>query len=183
MTYPPLIIRLLLAALVLTAAIFDIRRRRIPNWLTLSGWLLGLGFNAFLYDPLPGLLFALKGTGLALLIYFPLFLVRGMGAGDVKLMAAVGAMVGWIDWLGVFILTAVLGAALAVLLLLLRGRMTLALVNVGYILGELVHLRAPYGKRPDLDVASERAVTLPHGAVIALGSLAFIALGAVYAPK
>ena len=110
MTYVPPIVQLLVALLVIPAAMFDFRSRRIPNWLTLTGLVLGIGLNSFLYET-SGLLMALKGMGLALLIYFPLWLVRGMGAGDVKLMAMIGAIVGPANWLGVLLLTSAFGAA------------------------------------------------------------------------
>ena len=74
---------------------YDVRYRRIPNWLTAIGVLLGLGLNTFLYQGWPGLRFSLMGLGLAFGIYFGLYAVRAMGAGDVKLMAAIGALVGW----------------------------------------------------------------------------------------
>ena len=95
MSLPPLGIRILLSALVIVAAIWDIRTRRIPNWLTLSGVILSVGLNMFLFDKtLDGIWFSLKGFGLALGVYLVLYILRAMGAGDVKLMAAVGAAVG-----------------------------------------------------------------------------------------
>ena len=74
--------------MVAIAAVYDIRFRRIPNWLVLTGLVLGLGLNTFLFR-WPGARASLLGIGLAFLIYFPLYLLRGMGAGDVKLMAAI----------------------------------------------------------------------------------------------
>jgi len=89
MTVLPPILQILLALLVVTAAVFDLRFRRIPNWLTFPAILVGFGMNAFLYE-WTGVRSAAFGLGLAFLIYFPLYLLRGMGAGDVKLMGAVG---------------------------------------------------------------------------------------------
>jgi hypothetical protein len=51
------------------------------------------------------------------------------------------------------------------------------------MLKEMVFLRAPYMKREELDVNSPKAVTLPHGAMIAMGSLAYIAAAAIWAPR
>ena len=93
MSLPPLAIRIFLEVLVIVAAIWDIRTRRIPNWLTLSGVVLGVALNTFLFE-INGLWFSLKGLGVAFGVYFVLYLLRAMGAGDVKLMAAVGAAAG-----------------------------------------------------------------------------------------
>src|SRR5258706_4003267 len=100
---------------------FDFRYRRVPNWLTLSGVLLGIGLNAFLFET-PGLWASFRGLGLAFLIYFPLYLLRGMGAGDVKLMAAVGAIVGPANWLGILVLTSLMSGVAALVLVTAQGR-------------------------------------------------------------
>ena len=173
MTILPPAYQILLATLVLLAAAFDIRSRRIPNWLVLSGLLLGLALNVFLFGS-TGAASALLGGGLAMLIYFPLFVARGMGAGDVKLMMAIGFIVGPANWLAIFFLTAILGGAVALLLVLRSGLLAHTLANVGFIVTRLVRLQAPYQERPDLDISSPKALTLPHGATIAVGSLAFM---------
>jgi prepilin peptidase CpaA len=111
LTLPPPGILGLLFALVIGAAAYDIPYRRIPNWLTATGVLLGIGMNMFLYQGWPGLRISLGGLALGFGAYFMLYVLRAMGAGDVKLMAAVGAMVGWQDWVGIFVLTAIIGGA------------------------------------------------------------------------
>jgi len=163
----------LLVGFVVTAAVFDLLTRRIPNWLNLTALMLGLGLNLFLYQTF-GLWQSLSGLGLAFLVYFPLYLVRGVGAGDVKLMAAVGAIVGPRNWLTIFVLGALVGGVLAVALLLTRGRLLRTLRNVGVIVNELLHLRPPYARHEELDIS--KGVTLPHGASVALGSLLFVLL-------
>ena len=94
----PLVLKMALIAVVASAAFYDVRTRKIPNWLNLSGLILGLGLNTLLLHA-HGIVVASLGLGLALLIYVPLYLVRGMGAGDVKLMAAVGSIAGPQNWL------------------------------------------------------------------------------------
>src|SRR3954471_2642336 len=84
--------QVLLSVVVLQAAIFDVRYRRIPNWLSGGALVCGMILNAFVFG-WPGIQASLLGIALATLIYFPLFAVRGMGAGDVKLMMAIGALV------------------------------------------------------------------------------------------
>src|SRR6516165_767420 len=124
-------------ALVLTAAVTDFRRRRIPNWLTLGGVFLGLGLRTAI-GGWAGLKLATEGMMLGFGIYFVLYLLRAMGAGDVKLMAAVGAAVGPSNWMAVFTATAMAAGVGAILLMVAKGRVRQTLWNVGYILGELV---------------------------------------------
>src|ERR1700689_4273619 len=98
LTYLPPVVQVVLVLIVVTAGIYDLRYRRIPNWLVLAGLVMGFGLNTFLFE-LTGLTRAALGMGLALLIYFPLYLLRAMGAGDAKLMAAVGSVVGPGNWI------------------------------------------------------------------------------------
>ena len=182
MTYVPPIIQILLALIVLTAGVYDIRWRRIPNWATLAGVVFGVGLNTFLYET-GGLWLSLKGMGLALLVYFPLYAIRAMGAGDAKLMAAVGSLVGPMNWLGIFLLSAVLGGVFGLLLILTTGRTRKTFANVGFLVRQLAFFRAPYMEKEELDVRNPKAVGLPHGAVIALGSLAWMSAAAIWAPR
>jgi prepilin peptidase CpaA len=169
----------LLLAVVITAAVYDVRFRRIPNWLTLTGIVLGFGLNAFLdyQRPLDGLKRSAMGLALAFGVYFILYLIHAMGAGDTKLMAAVGAIVGPGDWFGIFILTALIGGLFALILLLARGRVRKTFWNVAFLMNELGHARAPFMKREELDVKSPKALTLPHGFTICVGCLIFFAAG------
>jgi prepilin peptidase CpaA len=104
--------------------------------------------------------------------------MRAMGAGDVKLMAAIGSMVGWQDWFGIFLVTAMAGGLAGVVLVALRGRFQKTFFNVGFILSEMKNGRPAYLAKEELDVRSPRALGLPHGAVIALGTICFLALSA-----
>ena len=172
---PPVAILLLL--LVITAAVFDIRSRRIPNWLTLSGIILGFALNALLYYPYP--LEGLKSSGLGLLfafaVYFVLYLIHAMGAGDVKLMAAVGAILASpAGWFRLFLVTALIGGLFALVLLLAKGRLRKTFWNVTYLINELAHARAPYLSHEELDVKSPKSLKLPHGFTIAVGCLIFV---------
>ena len=93
-TLPPQKVVMVLLILLLTAAVFDVLYRRIPNWLTVSGVVLGLAMNTVIGAPEAGVVFALIGLLVAFGIYAGLYALRAMGAGDVKLMAAVEALVG-----------------------------------------------------------------------------------------
>jgi len=186
---PPPGAEAVLLAVVLGAAVYDARYRRIPNWLTVTGVLIGLCLNAYQYGALPtpaiqgswqGLLFSLKGLLVGFGVYLMLHLLRAMGAGDVKLMAAVGSIVGWQNWFGIFLVTAVTGGVLAIVVSIARKRLGKTLFNVGFILHEMKSLRPAYLKNEELDVKSDKALRLPHGIVIAVGTLIFLALSAHY---
>ncbi|MBI4876343.1 MAG: prepilin peptidase [Acidobacteria bacterium] len=164
---------ILLAALVLVAAIYDWRLRRIPNWLTLSGIAAGFALNAWFGNVRE----AAIGFALAVAVYLPLFALRAMGGGDLKLMAAVGAVAGGpAAWLAIFVYTAILGGLAALVTLAVRGGMGRAFANVLHILKRLARLRAPYRDRGELDVSHPQARTLPHGVVIAAGALLYLAV-------
>jgi prepilin peptidase CpaA len=162
------------AALVIAAAAFDLRARRIPNWLCATGFLCGFALQTALFQ-WPGARDAALGTGLALLIYVPLFALRAVGGGDVKLMAAVGSITGPKGWIAIFLITALVGGVMALVLIAVKGRTRRTLRNVGILLTELAHFRAPHRVEPELDVWSDKALRLPHGVAIAAGALLYLA--------
>jgi prepilin peptidase CpaA len=162
-----------LAAVTAIAAASDLHSRTIPNWLVVAGLILGFGLNTYLRG-WPGLWSALLGFGLALALYIPLYMLRAMGGGDVKLMAAVGSLAGPQDWFTIFVLASVLGGVFALGLLFLRNSLGATFYNIGHILGNLVRFRAPYATRPDLDISSPKAITMPHGVAIAAGTYMFL---------
>jgi hypothetical protein len=86
--------------------------------------------------------------------------------------------VGWQDWFAIFLITAILGGAMALILVATRGRVKKTLWNVGFILSEMKSGRPAYLKKEELDVRSPKALGLPHGAVIAVGTIFFLALSA-----
>src|SRR5246500_4557164 len=84
----------LVLCLTLCAAVVDWRTRRIPNWLTVPGLMLGIVAHT-LISRWPGARLSIEGAGLALGLLLPFVLLRALGAGDWKLMGAVGAFLGW----------------------------------------------------------------------------------------
>jgi prepilin peptidase CpaA len=164
----------LLAAVAVVAGITDWRARRIPNWLTLSGFIVGCAVNAYT-GGWGGSVHALGGAALAFAIHLPLFLLRATGGGDVKLMTALGAILGPRDWLVLFVISAVLGGVAAVIVILSRGAFVRTLRNVGRIVREIVRLRHPHASRPELDLHEERSLTIPRGTVVACAALVLVA--------
>lgn len=167
--------QILLGILVAIAAIFDIRFRRIPNWLVLAGIIAGFTWNGFSMGG-SGLGRAAAGLGLGFILYFPLYMLRARGAGDVKLLAAAGAITGPANCLWLFLLTAVLGGIIAMLLLLFKGRVRHTFSNVGWMMHDLMRFQAPHKRSDELDVRTTKGMRLPHAAMIAVGAMAFIVM-------
>src|SRR5215831_9740817 len=165
----------LLLIVVLAAAVYDVRYRRIPNWISVGGIALGVLSNSLRHG-IPGLLFALTGFAVGFGVYLLLYLIHAMGAGDVKLMGAIGALVGWQTWIAIFVIAAILGGIMAMIVIVARNRVKKTFWNVGYLLNEMRRGRAAYVSREELDVRSPQSVGLPHGAVIAIGAIFYLAL-------
>jgi prepilin peptidase CpaA len=164
---PLLVLFRVLVVIVSSAAgLIDLRTRRIPNWLAAAG--LAAGFAARYYaEGAPGLLTAGKGLGLAVVIYFPLWLLRGMGAGDVKLMAALGAIAGPAHWFLIFLASSILGAVAALFVAFRYGRVASTLLTTLYLAKELMMFRAPWRSLPQTDYRHKEALRIPHGTIIA----------------
>jgi prepilin peptidase CpaA len=175
-TLPPPGINVTLISLIMVAAFHDLRYRRIPNWLTTGGVIAGIALNSFMYRGWPGLRLSLAGLAVGFGTYFFLYSLRAMGGGDVKLMAAIGALVGMRDWFGIFLVTAIVGGIAGLAMVAMRGRLKKTLWNVGFILSEMKCGRPAYVGREELDVRSPKSVGLPHGAMIALGTIVFLGL-------
>lgn len=175
---PPLpeLFRVLVLIVACAAGIIDLRSRRIPNWLAAAGLVAAL-LTRFYAEGAPGLLTASKGLGLAVLIYFPLWLLRAMGAGDVKLMAALGAIAGPGHWFAIFLASAILGAVAAAYVAYRSNRATATLVTTVYLARELMMFRAPWRSLPQTDFRHEAALRIPHGAVIGGASVLLALLG------
>jgi prepilin peptidase CpaA len=110
-------------------AVLDVRARRIPNWLTGSALLGGLVLHVWLTGA-SGALVALAGAALGLVLLLPFYALRAMGAGDVKLLAGVGALVGPQMLISVAVYGGVVGGLLSLGALLVHGRLFGALHEV-----------------------------------------------------
>src|ERR1700722_2749660 len=177
-TLPSPGINVTLITLIFVAAVYDVLYRRIPNWLTIGGVFAGIALNSFIYRGWPGLRLSLAGLAVGFAAYFILYTLRAMGGGDVKLMAAIGALVGMRDWFGIFLITAIVGGVAGLAMVAARGRLKKTFWNVGFILSEMKHGRPAYVGREELDVRNPKSVGLPHGAMIALGTIVFLVLSA-----
>jgi prepilin peptidase CpaA len=168
-------LEVVLLAVALCAAVYDVRYRRIPNWLTVGGALAGVILNMVVRRPVPGLWFSLQGLLLGFGVYLVFYILHFMRAGDVKLMGAVGALAGPADWFGIFLASAIAGGVMALVHVLLKNRLKQTFWNIGFLLSQMGRGRSAYLEREELDVRSEKALRNPHGSAIAVGTIVFLA--------
>ena len=166
-----------LLLLLATAAVIDVRSHRIPNWLVLSGALYALAFNTVFPPWLHGTaLFPLAGLGLGLALFLPLYLLRAMGAGDVKLLAMCGAFLGPNEIWRVALAVLITGGLLGVVYVLANGS-ALRMVQNLTTLFRVGALDTMTGAVPSLRIpASVSAGRLPYGVAIAVGTAAYLVL-------
>lgn len=157
----------LLLAMLAVATWTDARTFRIPNWLTYGGALLALISAAA--SGLPATLTALAGLAVGLAALLPLRLLRLLGAGDVKLMAAAGAFLGPVDVLYAVVLTFVAGGVLALAWSLWQRRMGRLMRNL-----HGAALAASLGHMPQLQQVT--VGRLPYGIAICIGTFAWLAI-------
>jgi prepilin peptidase CpaA len=154
--------------LVLLAGWVDWRTRRIPNWLTVSGLIFGIAANSLIAG-WHGAKVSLEGAGLALLLLLPLVLLRAFGAGDWKLMAAVGAFLGPILCLFVLLGSILVSGLMAIVEVMRRGRIATTFSNM------LVLVRGffSFGLRahPEISLDNANLMRLPFGVAVAVATL------------
>ena len=150
--------------IVLSVAVFtDLRSRRIPNWLVAPFFVLGVVVSAWLHG-WRGAGMSLAGAGLALVTYGVLFLMGGMGAGDVKLCAAIGAWIGPKQLFIALILTGLAGGVLAIAWAAWAG----FLKELFQHTGDLVFSAKDRGEAV---LSNPRRRKMPYAPAIAIGTL------------
>lgn len=158
----------LLIALVLTAALFDLISSRIPNWLIVAGLIISLAYQTVSgYGT--GFSTWAAGLGVGFALFLPMYMLRAMGAGDVKLMAMVGAFIGAQSVLTATLYTLLAGGLLSLVFMLGRGVAAQTLANVRFLLTDWA-LRASSGQGARLAPLQTTAARLPYAVAIALGT-------------
>ena len=152
----------------LAGCISDLRTRRIPNTLTFGSALAALAIHAATAGPW-GFVASLGGWLTGVAIFFPPYALGGMGAGDVKLLAALGAWLGPHETVWLALYTALAGGVLAVVVGLARGYLRQALRNIWLL---LMHWRV-FGPRPLREVSLEGSSgpRLAYGVAIFIGTV------------
>lgn len=163
-----------LMALLMVAAVIDWKFSRIPNWLTVGGTVLGLAINtAKGATLLAGLGHGAGGVALGLLLPLPLYAMRIMGAGDVKLMAMVGAFLGALLTLSAMLFSFMAGGVIAIAWAMSHGVFGRMAANVMFIFASLVH-PAGGGWRAAAPSRVPSVGRLPFGVAISVGTIAFL---------
>jgi prepilin peptidase CpaA len=164
----------LVSSTLVVAAAIDAIRLKVPNWLTFpmiaGGWLysgLACGWE--------GLGWSVLGTLAGLGLLLPLYAVGGMGAGDVKLLAGVGAWVWPAVTFGAFCVSAVLGGVLAVVMALASGKWSHHRQQFLTIATEMLVLRDPQQLSAIAAARKPSMLLLPYGVPIAIGTIGYFA--------
>jgi prepilin peptidase CpaA len=159
----------LAVALALIAGWTDWRSRRIPNWLTVPGFLAGVSAN-LLASGWAGLKTSLLGAGLGLILLLPFVFLRSLGAGDWKLAGALGAIVGWEVLVNLLMGTVLVAGIMALMLVIYKRRFKETLRNIGRLLTSMLTFRMP-GAEVSLD--NPQSLKVPYGVALALTTLLF----------
>jgi prepilin peptidase CpaA len=163
------------ALLAAVAGYTDYRWRRIPNWLTVPGLALGVAINSIARG-WPGTKDSLLGAALGLLVLLPFVLVRSLGAGDWKLVGALGAFLGPQRLITVLFATLLIAGAMALILVIWKRRVRQTLRNIGRLLAAMVSLHLP-GQELSLD--NPEALKIPFGLAVAIAVILY-AIGQIW---
>jgi len=155
-------------AVTLIAAWTDWRTRKIPNWLTVPALALGIGVNA-LAAGWPGAKASLEGAGLALVILFPFVLKRGLGAGDWKLMAAIGAFLGPLLFLLALLGSVLVCGLMAIVHLIRNGQVMTTLRNMVVLVRGVFSFG--FRSHPEISLDNPKLLKLPFGVAAAIATV------------
>ncbi|HHZ20466.1 MAG TPA: prepilin peptidase [Firmicutes bacterium] len=158
----------ILFIVVLTGLVTDLRWRRLPNWLTFPAMIVGIILQT-VASGWRGTLDAIGGVLFAAVLLLP-FYHGGLGAGDLKFVAAIGALKGWRFALWSTLYGAVLGGLVSVIILLRQRRLKEEFWRFFLM---LQNLRQDKADRPDLRPEKKRESLFPYGVVLAIGVLIF----------
>jgi len=147
----------------------DWRSRRIPNWLTVPGLVLGIAVNSWLHG-WPGAKASLLGAGLGLGLLLPFVLIRSLGAGDWKFVGALGAFLGPENLLTVLLLGILVNGLMALIMIVRKKRLRETLRNLGRMLAAFLTMHLP---GPDLTLDNPDLVKVPFGVAVAIAVILY----------
>jgi len=158
-------------SVALVACCWDLYSRRIPNLLTFGAALAAFTIST-LTAGLPGLGSGMAGWLLATALWLPLYALGGMGAGDVKLLAAIGAWLGPVDVFHAALYAGIAGGILAVVVAVMRGCVRQTYSNVQLL---ILHWRvAGFAPQAQLTLATATSPRLAYAVPILVGTVVAI---------
>jgi len=175
MTLPPLPphpVPLCVIVLVIVTASTDITARRIPNRVIALGLAAALAVQIWLHGPLAGSLEWLAGAACGFALLLPFYLLRGMAAGDVKLLTMIGAWVGVTMTWHIALATFLIGGLWSVGLVIRRGSVGRLFANLRQLMYGWV--AAPLRQPALIDARASSVGTIPYGVAIAAGTLGML---------
>ncbi|WP_280770406.1 A24 family peptidase [Salipaludibacillus daqingensis] len=158
----PFLITIILAVVLVISFITDIRTRRILNIVTLPAILFGLIYYTVTLG-WEGLLFSGAGFLVGLLLLLIPYLLGGMGAGDVKLLAAIGALTGVSFVFYSFIYTAIIGGVISIFLIMKKR-------GVVHSIRSFIYMPLLKSTKGSFTSHSDR-ITFPYGVAIVFGTV------------
>jgi prepilin peptidase CpaA len=164
----------LVSFVLVEAAVIDGRTLRVPNWLTFH-FAIGGFFYALWTGGSAGVLWALLGAGVGLVTLLPVYAIGGMGAGDVKLMAGVGAWIGPAFTFWAFLWTAMAGGLMGLAMIAYSREIIKHLAMIHVIGHEILAIRNPEVLAQRAKERKPRMLLLPYAIPIATGSIAYFA--------
>jgi prepilin peptidase CpaA len=160
-----------LVPLAIIIAYYDVRYRRIPNAFVLATLAAGIAMNA-IFAGLPGVAASVGGCAFGFVLMFMLHIFGAMGAGDVKLFAAIGAVTGAPLVLPTFIVVILTGGLLAIVSIIRAGILMTTMHRVLQIFIGML----PGWQMPKFAVPVDRKHTIPYGVAITMGSIIAVAI-------
>ena len=155
---------------VMLAALIDLTSRKIPNWLVLSGLCLSISLH-LLNDSHHFPLAWLGGAATGFFFFLPHYLMRGMAAGDVKLMAMVGSFTGPVLALKIGLISFLFGGAMALIIVIFNRRLGDTIVNVRFLLTPILLRMVGLPVQPLTLPTGTSVGSLPYGVAIAFATL------------
>ncbi len=156
-----------LTVVVVLAVASDLRTRRIPNALTVSG--LGVALALRAVTGLDAFVAGLAGGAIALGLTLPLVVLGGLGGGDSKLLVAVGAFLGPAGLPMALLVTALVGGVMALGLVVYRGVLGATLAHCWQLTRRLW---TPSTAEPLRTLGTPGAIAIPYGVAIGAGAIA-----------
>jgi prepilin peptidase CpaA len=167
------------SAVLVVAAVIDGWKLKVPNWITFpmiaTGWIYSFASGGW-----AGLGWSVLATFFGLALLYGIYMVGGMGAGDVKLLAGIGAWVHAEHTWNIFATTAIVGGIMAILMIAYSGRWKKHFQQFNMLIGEFVEVKDPEALFQRAAERKPRMYLLPYGVPMTIAALGYFAFNGMY---